>query len=241
MHIAICDDEVNQIEHIKSLLAEYRSQHLPSMSWTAFRTGFSLLSAMEQGKHFDAVLLDIYMTDMNGMEAAKSIRAFDESVNLLFLTSSPDFAVESYQVEARDYILKPITRARLFRSLEKLQREMERAEGQGAIVRDAAGGMVRVFWNRLMYFEVMGHYCILYLADGTSVRTVSSFSALWEQLKECPEFIQCHRSYGVNLKYIHRIEKNEAILLNGASVPIARNRRQEITDSFIRMSFDDEV
>lgn len=129
MHIAICDDEVNQIEHIKSLLAEYRSQHLSSMSWTAFRTGFSLLSAMEQGQHFDAVLLDIYMTDMNGMETAKSIRAFDERVNLLFLTSSPDFAVESYQVEARDYILKPITRARLFHSLEKLQREIERAEG----------------------------------------------------------------------------------------------------------------
>lgn len=76
--------------------------------------GFSLISAMEQGETFDGVLLDIFMTDMNGMDVARNIRTVNDNVHIMFLTSSSDYAVESYQVDASDYILKPLNQENYF-------------------------------------------------------------------------------------------------------------------------------
>ena len=108
MHLALCDDEQYQLDHIVTLLEEYREKALPSLRWTTFLTGGALLTAMEQGQHFDAALLDIFMRDLNGMEVARYIRSIDSSIRLLFITSSSDFAVESYRVDASDYLLKPM-------------------------------------------------------------------------------------------------------------------------------------
>lgn len=72
MYLAVCDDEMSQIAHITNFLEMYRKEKLPSLRWSTFQTGFSLLSAMEQGLLFDGVLLDIYMTNMNGMEVARA-------------------------------------------------------------------------------------------------------------------------------------------------------------------------
>lgn len=237
MFLAVCDDEMSQITHITALLEIFRSERLPSLRWNTFQTGFSLLSAMEHGQVFDGVLLDIYMADMNGMEVARGIRAINDTVPVMFLTSSPDFAVESYQVDAFTYLLKPINRDKLFCTLDKLINRLKVAEEQGIVVRNDNGGITRVLWSRLMYLEAMGHHGVLYHADGSFTRTPLSFSSLWEQLAVRGNFMQIHRSYAVNLHYVHRIEKNKVILLNGASLPLPRSRRQEVSDCFQRIVF----
>lgn len=238
MYLAICDDEISQISHITTLLEAYRKERLPSLRWSAFQTGFSLLSAMEQGQAFDGVLLDIYMVDMNGMEVARSIRTVNDSINIMFLTSSSDFAVESYQVEASDYMLKPITQEKLFRLLDKMVNRLKIAEEQGMIVKNADGNITKVLWNRLMYLEAMGHYGVLYHADGTSTRTTLSFSSLLKEIETQKNFIQIHRSYVVNLHYIHRIEKTKVILLDGTELPLPRSRYQKVADYFQNVLFE---
>lgn len=240
MYLAVCDDELSQINHIVTLLEAYRREKLPSLRWITFQTGFSLLAAIEQGRSFDGVLLDIYMTDMNGMEAARSIRTMNNNINILFLTSSPDFAVESYQVDACDYLLKPLRKDKLFRSLDKLVSRLKTAEEQGIVVKNTEGGIIKIIWNKLMYLEAMGHYGVLYHADGSTTRTVLSFSSLLKQLSMRNNFIQIHRSYAVNLHYIHRIEKDKVILLNGTALPLPRSRYQEVSNYFQNILFGEE-
>lgn len=99
----------------------------------------------------------------------------NDNINIMFLTSSSDFAVESYQVDACDYMLKPVNRDKLFHMLDKLVNRLKIAKEQGIVVRNTDGGITKVLWSRLMYLEAMGHYGVLYYADGTSTRTALSF------------------------------------------------------------------
>lgn len=238
MYLAICDDEISQITEVSQFLETYRQKKLPSLHWSAFQTGFSLLTALDHGENFDAILLDICMNDMNGMEVAQIIRKKNNHIPILFLTSSPDYAIESYQVEAIDYALKPINQSKIFRSLDKLVNRLELEEKRGIIVKNADGGMTKVFYNQLMYLEAMGHYGVLYLNNETSIQTLHSFSSLLRQLEKIDNFIQIHRSYAVNLNSIHRVEKNAIVLLDGTSLPLPRSRYQEVVRQFQKTLFE---
>lgn len=240
INLAVCDDEICHTTYITGLLETYRRERFPSLHWSSFQTGFALLSAIDQGKGFDGVLLDICMDDMNGMEVARSIRAMNDSINIIFLTSSSDFAVESYQVEASDYILKPIRQDHLFRALDKMVSRLEMPAEQGIVVKDIDGGITKVIWNQLMYLEAMGHYAVLYHVGGNSTRTALSFSGIRKLLEVRTDFVQIHRSYIVNLHYVHRIAKNKVILLNGTVLPLPRSRYHEISDRFQRILFSGE-
>lgn len=241
MHLAICDDEPDQIVRITNALEAYRAEKLPSLRWDAFQSGFSLLSAIEHGNTFDAVLLDIFLADTNGMDVARSLRAMNDSIDLVFLTSSTDYAVESYTVEACDYVLKPVSQNTLFHTLDKLAARVEKESHQGIIVRSIEGNLVKVVWKRLMYLEAMRHNVAFYHADGTSTKTRLPFASFVEKLSAQENFVQTHRSFIVNLHYVHRIEKNRVFLLDGTELPLPRSRYRKVSDDFQNLLFKEIV
>ena len=232
MNIAVCDNEISQTSCISDILSAYRADKMIALDWTTFQSGFALLSALDQGEIFDAVLLDIYMDDMNGMEVAKRIRAMSSSMHIVFITSTPIFAVESYAVEAVDYLLKPVTEERLFQTMDRLVDRMANTTEQGFAVKDTTGRVTKVIWSQLMYLEAMGHYVVLHHANGTTTKTLASFSALAETLLAQEDFVQSHRSYIVNLRYIHRVGKHELVMPNGAQIPLPKSRYQQLYDRF---------
>lgn len=240
MNIAVCDNEISQISCICEMLSAYRTEKMLALDWTAFQSGFAFLSALDQGESFDAVLLDIYMDDMSGMEVAKRIRAMNNSMHIVFITSTPLFAVESYAVEAVDYLLKPITEERLSQTMDRLVSRMANTAEQGFVVKDTAGRITKVVWSQLMYLEAMGHYVVLHHANGTTTKTLTSFSALAETLLSQEDFAQSHRSYVVNLHYIHRVGKHELVMLNGAQIPLPKSRYQQLYDRFRTFIFGGE-
>lgn len=240
MNLAICDDDAGHISYITQLLSEYRKEKTVSLRWTAFSSGFALLAALDQGEIYDAVLLDIYMTDMSGMDVAKRIRAMGNSMHILFLTSSAMFAVESYTVEATDYLLKPISRETFFHALEKLASRMDTSAQQGVTVKDSDGRIIKVLWKQLMYVEAMGHYVVFHHANGTATKAFLSFSSLLEQLLSQGDFVQSHRSYVVNLRYVHRIEKRSLVMLDDTQIPLPKSRYQQLSDRFQDIIFGGE-
>jgi len=240
VNIAICDDELSYISQITQMLSDYRQEKLLNISWTLFQSGFALLAALDHGEVFDAVLLDIYMGDMNGMEVAKRVRAMNNSIHILFLTSSPQFAVESYAVDATDYLLKPISKERLFWAMDKLTSRMDTTGEHGITVRDTEGRITKVLWSQLLYVEAMGHYVIFHHANGTTTKALLPFSSLLEPLLLLGDFVQSHRSYVVNLRYVHRIGKHELVMLNGAEIPLPKSRHQHLTDRFHDIIFGGE-
>lgn len=240
MNLAVCDDDARHIASITDILTAYRKEKMIPLQWTTFPSGFALLAALDHGEVFDAVLLDVYMGDMNGMDVAKHIRGMNNSMHILFLTSTSRFAVESYSVEATDYILKPIKKDRLFQSLDRILSRMDTTAEHGITVKDTDGRIIKVLWNQLMYVEAMGHYVMLHHANSTATKTFLSFSSLLEQLRSHGDFIQSHRSYIVNLHYVHRIEKHGLVMLNGAQLPLPKSRYQQLSDRFQDVIFGGE-
>ena len=106
MYIALCDDNQTELSRLISILEEYRSKRDSSMTYEIFRSAAELLEAMP-GHHFNLVFLDILMPGITGMDAAREIRHSNSTIPIIFLTSSREYAVESYRVNAADYILKP--------------------------------------------------------------------------------------------------------------------------------------
>lgn len=238
MYLAVCDDELAQLELITRLLDNYPQKPLLSLHWKTFQSGYALLSALEEGEMFDAILLDIYMLNANGMDIAKSIRRFNEYIPILFLTSSPDYAVESYRVNAADYLLKPLTAEKLFPPLDKLFHQLNTVAKQGIVVKNTTDGMTRILFNNLLYLEAEGHASLLHCADKQIIRTATSFSKLCKQLFAYPEFIQIHRSYLVNLQHVHRVTKKEVFLLDGTALPLARSHQLAVSEAFLNYSFN---
>ncbi len=133
LKIAICDDNIADLSNVVSIIGDYQSlqRDKNNIKFTAFQSAVDLIASMESGQQYNLVLLDILMPFMTGMDAAKEIRQFNQDVKIIFMTSSPEFAVESYSVDAYYYALKPVWKEKLFVLLDKVISETELQLGCG--------------------------------------------------------------------------------------------------------------
>lgn len=105
---AFCDDDPLMVDEISSLFNQYCAERNQKITYMVFESPLELLAETEKGTHFDILLLDVIMPGQNGMNVAREIRQHDHTVKIIFLTSSSEFAVESYAVDAFFYHVKPI-------------------------------------------------------------------------------------------------------------------------------------
>ncbi|MDO7788295.1 LytR/AlgR family response regulator transcription factor [Desulforamulus aquiferis] len=237
MHIAICDDDKEELVRISSFLEKYKREHNASLTYKAFHSGAELLSTVKSGD-YALYLLDVIMPAVNGMEAAKEIRSFDTEAKIVFLTSSPEFAVASYTVKAMDYILKPVGEGRLFGVLNELMTDSQKPQ-QGLTVK-SKNCIARILFSRLVYVEVMNKQVYFHLSDN-SVREVTARLSEFEQtLLARPEFMRVHRSYIVNLCQINELTSNELTTHQGKSIPVSRILYKEVRDAYVKQLFWEE-
>ena len=130
LRIAICDDETNSLSLMISLLQEFRLASPFHFEYISFRNGMELTAVLEQGNRFDVYCLDIVMPGFDGISLGKEIRRQDKSAQIVYFTSSPEFALESYSVHAADYILKPVTKETIFSVLTNVLEQIEQKEPQ---------------------------------------------------------------------------------------------------------------
>lgn len=112
--LAICDDEPVYQKEVARLAKEYGEYHHVELSISVYSSGVQVLDANE---HYDIFILDILMPGLSGMELASDLRRMDDAASIIFLTSSPEFAIEGYSVHALAYLLKPVKREKLFKIL----------------------------------------------------------------------------------------------------------------------------
>lgn len=184
---------------------------------------------------YDILLLDILMPGINGMQAAHEIRAFDAGVKIVFLTSSPEFAVESYAVKAYDYILKPVSKDKLFSILDAVMAE-EQKSLEGLTVKTQLG-MARILFSRLAFVEIMNKKLYFHLADGGVQEVTASLAAFEEELLARAEFVKVHRSYIVNLWQVGELGSKELITHAGKTVPISRLLYGKVREAYMKHLF----
>ena len=120
MYIAVCDDQTEELGSLTELIGAWEEDRGTPVRVKSFRSAAALLDAARH-ERFTLYLLDIMMPGLNGMDAAREIRGFDKAADIIFLTSSPGFAYDSYSVQALEYLLKPIRTKTLYPILDRLE------------------------------------------------------------------------------------------------------------------------
>jgi DNA-binding LytR/AlgR family response regulator len=220
MHIAICDDNLSELSRVSSLLEEFSREVDGSVTYEAFNSAVELLEIMRI-KRFDLLILDILMPGITGMDAAREIRRSDSEIPIIFLTSSREFAVESYRVNAIDYIIKPVNKDELFLSISKQLARYTQKDSYLTV--KTKNGIVKLSFSQIVYLEVISRYVQFVLVNG-EVRESYGYLADYEtDLLSDPHFYKPHRSYIVNLRQVTELNKDGFVTKNGKTVPVARD------------------
>lgn len=238
LRIAICDDCIADLSNMVSIINDYKSLQSDknSIKYTAFQSALDLIVAMESGAQYDLVILDILIPYMSGMEAAKEIRQFNRDVKIVFSTSSPEFAVESYSVDAYYYALKPIWKEKLFILLDKVISEMEIHLGTSLLIKSKTG-LTRIYINRLEYVEVIGRNLLYHLTDGSVIEALGSMSVLENELLKSHFFIKPHRSFIINMERIDTLLQREIKMQSLSIVPLAKANASTVKSAYITFAF----
>ena len=233
IRIGICDDSPAFLQQTKFMLDHWDGgpAHIQT---ELFEDGDSLLRVHEQ-EPFDIVLLDVVMPLLNGIETARELREKDTAVKIVFLTSSPEFAVDSYTVKASNYILKPVHPEQFFTCLSELVEQL--SEKEPALVLRSARGVHHVAMSQIEYLEAHNKHVEFYLTDGTVIDSLDPLYSHEETLQSHRDFYKVHRSYIVNVDHISTYTSKEVVMRSGSRVPIARSIQREFEAAYFAIVF----
>ena len=237
--IAFCDDDMEVLHQMNELLDRYRVERNEDITYAAFQSPFELLTEIEKGIRPDILFLDVVMPGQNGMDVAKEIRQYDTNMKIIFLTSSPEFAVESYSVGAYFYQLKPIWEESFFRLMDAVLVECEKKKKNSLILR-SKDGITRIDLQQLEYCEVLGRKLLFHLENGAVLESAGSLDDLAGQLMQYSKFFRPHRSFLVNMEYIQNISSRSIKMVNDAEIPIPHGKCSEIKNTYMEYAFNGE-
>ena len=237
--IAFCDDDMEVLHQINELLDRYRVDRNEDITYAAYQSPFELLTEIEKGISPDILFLDVVMPGQNGMDVAKEIRQYDTNMKIIFLTSSPEFAVESYTVGAYFYQLKPIWEESFFRLMDSVLAECEKKKKNSLILR-SKDGITRIDLWQLEYCEVLGRKLLFHLENGAVLESAGSLDDLAGQLMQYSNFFRPHRSFLVNMEYIQNISSRSIKMVNDAEIPIPHGKCSEIKNTYMEYAFNGE-
>lgn len=231
IQIALCDDEAACHETTEKLLTQYR-QRVPSVSFalSCFTSGRELLDYRNTNGGFDIYLLDIIMPDQNGIQLGTALREQGDDGLIIYLTSSPDFAVESYNTDALHYLLKPIDNNQFFRCMDKAVSRLNRSLSETIPIKTPDSTRI-VPIRDILYAERMNFRIRYYLSDNTVIDGVTfngSFQNAVAPLISCPDFLIVGASFAVNLFYVTEISKSDMLLTGHHLVPIPRRSYETV-------------
>lgn len=235
--LAFCDDDLSILEELSVLIDQYRVERNQEMEYAAFQSPLELLAEIEKGMRLDVLFLDVVMPGENGIEVAKEIRQYDNNVKIIFLTSSAEFAVQSYTVGAYFYQLKPIWEESFYRLMDSVIVECKK-EQQFSLIMRCKTGITRIELNKLEYCEVIGRTLLFHMDNGNVLERVGSLDELCSQLIQFDHFMRPHRSYLINMEYIQNISSKMITLTSLAQIPIPHGKYSEIKDLYLEYAFN---
>lgn len=236
LKIAICEDEPGELEQVCALVEQYISVR-SSLDARIFRFSSSaaLLSDAAVRGGYDLYLLDVLMPDMNGIDLGLELRKRDTDAQIIYLTVSAEYAVDSYLVHAYHYLLKPVSAENLFPVLDGAVEQLEAPRPAGITVKTAAG-LVRLPFRSVVYAELYARAIRYHLADGGIVDGPSVRGAFREAVSPLladRRFVQSAASFVVNLQYVRGLAHNEMVLSNGGRAPMSRSCSGQVRDCWM--------
>lgn len=237
--IALCDDETADLVKTEKLLRVYEREH-PGVDLVIehFSDAEELLCMIREEDYVpDVIFMDIYMPDKQGnrvsfgMEAACRLRKMEFMGKLVFLTTSREYALEAFDVDAKQYLVKPVPEDKLFLLMDRLLADVEE-ERKRYILLKIDGRLVRVYVNDIVYCEAQGKTQWLYLVKGEQCLLRMSMAEIYGLLSHYPEFVRIGVAFIVNMGYIGSLNAKEIHMDGGKRIYLPRGAYKGLREQY---------
>lgn len=225
--IAFCDDSAVDAAYMKTLSHEWAVDRGHELTAEVFASAEQFLFQWEEDKNFDILLLDIEMSGMDGVAMARAVRKDNEAVQIIFVTGYSDYIAEGYEVDALHYLMKPVSRDKLFAVLDRAAEKLNR--NARCLNLELSGEMVRLPLYEVRWLEVRQNYVTVHAKnDYTVKRTLAEFETMLDE-----SFCRVGRSMILNLRQIRRVTRREVVLADGTILPLPRGAYEPLNRAII--------
>lgn len=236
INICICDDDNTIIAKIKDIVTRYFEVRNISCSIDSYMNSEVLFAKIKHKANYDIYFLDILMPDITGMHIANEIREHNETSAIVFLTSSPEYAVESYNVRALNYLLKPISEEKLTATLNYYIEKISIPKNSENLIIKEKGKIKQVPFSGICCFESSRNKLIIYLNTNEQLEIYRTISEMEELLGEKKCFVRIHRSFIVNMNYIKEITSNEVTLVPNYKIPLSKKYSISLKNAYFEFA-----
>ena len=234
LRIAICDDDSKDRERVHGLVQEYLGEKSIQAEVKLFDHPDSLIEECEQFRP-QIYILDIVMPMVTGIQAARELRWNQPDSQIIFATSESSYALESFDVNPINYILKPVEREKLFSTLDLALSRVKTGEERSISVK-AKDGFRTLRIDEIMYIDYRNHVVSYHLLSGDVISTSTlriGFSEYLEKNHADDDFVRCHESIAVNTGAIDKLTKSDITLRNNEQIPVSKSRYPDVLDRYM--------
>jgi DNA-binding LytR/AlgR family response regulator len=236
MKIVMCDDNEEDLQEMERLLLQYGAGHPElEMETEKFTDAEALYCEIGKGVSADVYLLDMVMSEKNGIDLGRQIRERSQDKAIIYITSSEDYAMEAYGVHAVRYLLKPVKEESFYEALDYVLAH-EKKERDPVFQVRTGEGLATVPYSRIASVESASRRLVLHLINGEDIRSViirRSFEEQVGELLQDDRFLQVHKSFVVNLNQVKRMDKSEILMERGGKIPISRARAADVKKAYM--------
>ena len=227
INIGILEDEALCFKSLNDCITRYGDEQDITFEIDLFTDGLSLVEA--DFTKYDIIFLDIQVPMVNGLKVAQRIREKDKEVAIIFVTNLAQYAICGYEVEALDYILKPIKYSSMKYRLDRAVRQISRNSNEKKITLVVNRENVRIRVSDIYYLEANKHQTIYHTVYG-DYEVWKSFSDAKKELADY-SFVQCHGSYLCNLQWVDSVNRDEVLIKDVVALKLSRNQKKEFMDA----------
>ncbi|MDD3035978.1 MAG: LytTR family DNA-binding domain-containing protein [Candidatus Saccharimonadaceae bacterium] len=229
MKIAICDDNKDDL----ALLKEYAERYYPDAETVSFCSTDEMETAIESGESFDVYILDVLIDAFTGIDLAKLIRKYSALAPIVFVTSSKEYALDAFSVDAAQYLIKPVTYDALAAALSKIELMTFKIEHSFS-VKNAEGTFVTVIPSDIIYIDYLDRRINYYLIGDGIVHSVYIRGKFTDNLAFEPtdDFVFVQSACLVNLKHVKTLNKDSVTLTSGVVIPVAISKYKEVKTKY---------
>ncbi|MGN0465050.1 MAG: LytR/AlgR family response regulator transcription factor [Lachnospiraceae bacterium] len=238
LKIAICDDKKEDRDRIYQYVQQFFQDKISQVEIKVFDHPDTLICICEKFRPH-IYILDIVMPMVNGIQAARELRWNQPDAQIIFATSEESFALESFDVNPINYILKPIKREKLFETLNLAMKRISLEEEKVVTIK-VKGGYRTLYLDDIMYVDYRNHIVSYHLLSRETISTSTLRIGFLQYLNlhhSEEDFVLCHESIAVNIRSIDKLTKTDIMVRNKELLPVAKSRYAQVSEKYMNYRF----
>lgn len=231
MKVAICDDEMLCQKRVLDVATDYAEERKDTdIAIEMFSDPMALLRSAHENGGYDIYILDIVMPGMNGIKLGQALRNEGFDGKIIYLTSSEEYALDSFRVRAFDYMLKPVEKKMFYSVMDEAIASIYVKKDRVLVVK-SKDNTARITFDSIQYAELKGRAVVYHLTDGKTVESTTLRTAFTEAVGELisdKRFVLCGASMAVNMHYVMMVETEAIVFANNERVLLGKKACREL-------------